>query len=206
MREAFFKIIDRDQNGCLSYEEWVGVFTKSIDPKHIQLVDWFIDQFCIRTETSGNLILTKSDFNDILSDNEVIHQPKSFTFKSDQKSNILYVKFGYRFSLIVSKKSNKIKTIELMSVLEIMASLSTDGKWLSWLKFQFLNICMNKQKGQKNATDNLEMMITLDEFTANFEFKEDFLAHRLFNYLDETKTGTIIIYECFKCVWTLSQS
>lgn len=82
LREAFFKIIDRDQNGCLSYEEWVGVFTKSIDPKHIQLVDWFIDQFCIRTETSGNILLTKSDFNDILSDNEVIHQPTSFTFSS----------------------------------------------------------------------------------------------------------------------------
>lgn len=77
-----------------------------------------------------------------------------------------------------------------MSVLEIMASLSTDGKWLSWLKYQFLNICVKKQKGQKNAFENLEMMITLDEFTSNFEFKEAFLAHRLFNYLDETKSGT----------------
>jgi hypothetical protein len=78
-----------------------------------------------------------------------------------------------------------------MSVLEIMASLSTDGKWLSWLKYQFLNICLKKKKHDpaQNALKSLEMKITLEDFTSNFEFKESFLADRLFNYLDEARTG-----------------
>ncbi len=72
MRESFFRIVDRDQNGSLSYEEWVGVFTKSIDPKNINLVDWFVDQFYKHTEISGEAVISKKDFNEILSDLEVI--------------------------------------------------------------------------------------------------------------------------------------
>jgi len=71
LREAFFGIIDKEQNECLKYEEWIGIFTKCIDPKKISLVDWFVQQYQKYTEISSEPHLTKKDLIEILSDNEV---------------------------------------------------------------------------------------------------------------------------------------
>lgn len=176
MREAFFSIVDRNNNGTLSYEEWIGTFTKSIDPKNIELIDWFVDQFSKYTSISGNSVITKEDFIDILSDNE----------------------FGFRLSLLISNKGKKIKAIQLMSTIEIMASLSMDGKWLSWLKYQFTN-AMRSHRNDSNKSDDdknpIEMKISLNDFINNFHFKEPFLAHRLFNYLDQNNSGYLTMFE-----------
>ena len=68
---AFFSILDRDQNGFLNYEEWIGTFTKSVDPSKMFLVDWFVDKFEEYTEISGEKIISKSEFIEILTDSEV---------------------------------------------------------------------------------------------------------------------------------------
>jgi hypothetical protein len=71
LRDAFFSIIDCDKKECLNYEEWIGVFTKCIDPKDTALVDWFVEQYHRHTEISSEPNLKKSDFIEIISDNEV---------------------------------------------------------------------------------------------------------------------------------------
>jgi Ca2+-binding EF-hand superfamily protein len=40
-----------------------------------------------------------------------------------------------------------------------------------------------------------EMHVTLDDFVQNFYFKEPFLAHRLFTYLDKDKSGYLSLRE-----------
>lgn len=173
---AFFSILDRDQNGFLNYEEWIGTFTKSVDPSKMFLVDWFVDKFEEYTEISGEKIISKSEFIEILTDSE----------------------FGYRFSLLIQIKSGKkIKPIELMSSIEIISTLSTDGKWLSWLKYQFIAVAKKSNLHQTDTSNNnsLEMKISLDDFLQGFDFKETFLAHRLFAYLDDDSSGYLSMRE-----------
>ena len=86
----------------------------------------------------------------------------------------------------MSPKSKRFTAIQLLSSLEVIASLSTDAKWLSWLKYQFTEaITRNKS----------EMHVTLADFVNNFYFKEPFLAHRLFDYLDRDKSGYLSLHE-----------
>jgi Ca2+-binding EF-hand superfamily protein len=68
--------------------------------------------------------------------------------------------------------------------------MSTDSKWLSWLKFQFTDAMI-----KSNRYNNNELYVTLDDFVENFNFKEPFLAERLFNYLDKDKSGTLTLHE-----------
>ena len=112
-----------------------------------------------------------------------------------------FFKFGYRFSLLIQIKSGKkIKPIELMSSIEIISTLSTDGKWLSWLKYQFIAVAKKSNLHQTDTSNNnsLEMKISLDDFLQGFDFKETFLAHRLFAYLDDDSSGNILILEILK--------
>ena len=62
-------------------------------------------------------------------------------------------------------------------------------KGLSWLKYQFTE-AMNKKLDVQN-----EMHVTLNDFVENFYFKEPFLAHRLFTYLDKDKSGYLSLRE-----------
>jgi Ca2+-binding EF-hand superfamily protein len=80
--------------------------------------------------------------------------------------------------------------LQLITSLEIIASLSTDAKWLSWLKYQFTE-AMRKS----DRMNNQELHVTLNDFLQNFYFKEPFLAHRLFEYLDKDKSGTLTLHE-----------
>lgn len=68
--------------------------------------------------------------------------------------------------------------------------MSTDTKWLSWLKYQFTEAMI-----KSNRFNNNELHVTLNDFLENFNFKEPFLAHRLFNYLDRDKSGTLSLCE-----------
>lgn len=68
--------------------------------------------------------------------------------------------------------------------------MSTDAKWLSWLKYQFTE-AMNKN----DRLDKNELHVTLEDFIQNFYFKEPFLAHRLFTYLDKDKSGYLSLRE-----------
>ena len=100
--------------------------------------------------------------------------------------------------MLISSKGKKIKAIELLSTLEIMASLSTDGKWLSWLRYQFTNALhkVNKNKPQSEISQTMNSMeanISLHDFMQSFEFKEPFLAQRIFNYLDYNNTGKFFL-------------
>lgn len=78
-----------------------------------------------------------------------------------------------------------------MSSLEIISTLSTDGKWLSWLKYQFIAVAKKSKLHQTDTLSNnsMEMKISLDDFLKSFDFKEPFLAHRLFDYLDNDNSG-----------------
>lgn len=98
--------------------------------------------------------------------------------------------FGYRFSALIAPKCRKINTIQLITALEIIASLSTDAKWLSWLKYQFTEAV---QQGGRNTAQ--ECRVTYEDFNKNFNFKEPFLAQRLFNYLDTDKSGYLTLHE-----------
>ena len=68
--------------------------------------------------------------------------------------------------------------------------MSTDSKWLSWLKFQFTDAMKKSNRYNKN-----ELYVTLQDFVENFNFKEPFLAERLFSYLDTDKSGTLTLHE-----------
>ena len=68
--------------------------------------------------------------------------------------------------------------------------MSTDAKWLSWLKYQFTDAM---QKSGRLASN--EMYITLGDFMNNFQFKEPFLAQRLFAYMDKDGSGTLSLHE-----------
>ncbi len=68
--------------------------------------------------------------------------------------------------------------------------MSTDSKWLSWLKFQFTDAMIRSNRYNKN-----ELYVTLTDFKENFHFKQPFLAERLFSYLDKDKSGTLTLHE-----------
>jgi len=109
------------------------------------------------------------------------------------------VQFGFRFSLLVSNKGKRIKADQLMTTLEIIASMSTDGKWLCWLKYQFMatksTAPVDSVGGRANPKKvrSIENKISLKQFMNNFDFKEPFLAQRLFNYLDKDKSSNLSI-------------
>jgi Ca2+-binding EF-hand superfamily protein len=80
--------------------------------------------------------------------------------------------------------------------------LSTDAKWLSWLKYQFTAAIKKKPTYQVDPNNNNNdvtnkegLFVTLEDFKENFFFKEPFLASRLFNYLDKDKSGTLTLHE-----------
>ncbi len=105
--------------------------------------------------------------------------------------------------LITNNKIRGIKPAELMTTLEIIASLSTDGKWLSWLKYQFINAASTAETTASETVDGSDMKqirsvenkITLKQFMNSFEFKEAFLPKRLFDYLDKDHSGNYLAYE-----------
>jgi len=99
-------------------------------------------------------------------------------------------KFGNRFAALIAPKSRKISSLQLIASLGIIASLSKDAKWLSWLKYQFIEAVKN------NSKSNLQdCHVAFDNFHKNFSFKEPFLARRLFDYLDVDKSGYLTIRE-----------
>ncbi len=68
--------------------------------------------------------------------------------------------------------------------------MSTDTKWLSWLKYQFTDVMI-----KSNRYNNGELHVTLKDFLDNFYFKEKFLAERLFCYMDKDSSGTLSLHE-----------
>ncbi len=74
----------------------------------------------------------------------------------------------------------------------MIASLSTDSKWLSWLKYQFVEAVTNGTARVHNAT---ECRLKFEDFKKNFNFTQDFLAQRLFDYLDTEKTGFLSLHQ-----------
>lgn len=169
LQTAFFRIMDHDDNGNLSQEEWTGSYLKLLGNEEAQyLINWFIEQFVAVTERHESEYLTLEHFAEIASDNE----------------------FGYRFSALISPKCRRVSALQLITSLEIIASCSTDSKWLKWLKYQF-TAAMDKE----DRLDKNELHVTLDDFVNNFYFKEPFLAHRLFNYLDKDKSGYLSLHE-----------
>ncbi|CAF0736842.1 unnamed protein product [Brachionus calyciflorus] len=168
LQSAFFKLIDHDNNGAISLEEWTGCFTKLLGDTDPQVMNWFVDKFnnfCTENET---VYVKEEDFSAIVTD----------------------VEFGYRFASIICPKSRRVNCLQLISSLEIIASLSTDAKWLSWLKYQFTD-AINK----RSRVDSNELHVTYDDFIENFDFKEPFLAQRLFGYLDKDGSGTLSLRE-----------
>lgn len=146
-------------------------------------MNWFVDKFntfCSEKETA---YATEIDFALLITDIEVNLQIFDLTKKK------FYSKFGYRFASIICPKSRRISAVHLLSSLEIIASLSTDAKWLSWLKYQFTEAI----KGSRASSN--ELYVTLNDFIQNFNFKEPFLAHRLFAYLDKDHSGTLSLHE-----------
>lgn len=111
-------------------------------------------------------------------------------FTSLKKIISFLLKFGYRLATLIAPKSRRIKTIQLITTLEVIASLSTDAKWLSWLKYQFTEAMSKNDRIDKN-----ELHVTLNDFIQNFSFKEPFLAHRLFAFLDKDKSGYLSLRE-----------
>lgn len=99
-------------------------------------------------------------------------------------------KFGYRFANLIAPKSRRVNTLQLLTSLEIIASMSTDSKWLSWLKYQFTDAM--QKSGRLNSN---ELYVTLNDFIHNFHFKEPFLAQRLFAYIDKDCSGTVSLHE-----------
>jgi len=97
----------------------------------------------------------------------------------------------------VSNKGKRIKAAQLMTTLEIIASMSTDGKWLCWLKYQFMAAIskaasVDSVDGMKQM-QSIENKISLEQFMNNFDFKEPFLAQRLFSFLDKDKSGNLSV-------------
>ena len=99
-------------------------------------------------------------------------------------------KFGNQFAVLIAPKSRKITSLQLLTSLGIIASLSKDAKWLSWLKYQFIEAA--KSNSKSNVQD---CHVTYDDFQKNFSFKDPFLARRLFDYLDVNKSGCLTIRE-----------
>lgn len=100
------------------------------------------------------------------------------------------MKFSYRFANLIAPKSRRVNTLQLLTALEIIASMSTDAKWLSWLKYQFTDAM--QKSGRLNTN---ELCVTLNDFMQNFHFKEPFLAERLFAYMDKDNSGTVSLHE-----------
>ncbi len=79
--------------------------------------------------------------------------------------------------------------------------MSTDAKWLSWLKYQFTAAIKKKPNYieqisvDPNNNNKEGLYVTLEDFKENFYFKEPFLATRLFEYLDKDKSGTLTLHE-----------
>ena len=69
---------------------------------------------------------------------------------------------------LISPNSRRIKTIQMITSLEIIASLSTDAKWLSWLKYQFTEAINKNDRLDKN-----ELHVTMEDFIQNFNLKTD---------------------------------
>lgn len=157
---AFFQLIDRDCNGSLCQEEWTGCFSKLLGESDIHIMNWFVDKFNSYCSISQKFYLTRQDFASIVAD----------------------VEFGYRVASVISPKSRRVNILQLLTSLEIISSMSTDTKWLSWLKYQFTDAMV-----KSNRCDKSELYVTLNDFTENFYFKEPFLASRLFNFLDKIK-------------------
>jgi Ca2+-binding EF-hand superfamily protein/predicted ferric reductase len=168
LQEAFFQIVDRDANGSLSIEEWTGCFSKLIGDGDVSDMNWFVDKFNQRCTDMNKLYLDVNDLDSITAD----------------------VEFGYRFGTIISPRARRINCVQLITSLEIIACMSTDSKWLSWLKYQFTEAMI-----QSNRYSNMEMYVTLEDFQENFYFKEPFLAARIFYYLDKDKSGTLSLHE-----------
>lgn len=169
LQTAFFRIIDHDNNGNLSQEEWTGSFLKLLGEDNNEMsVTWFIEKFNGLVTEQDSTYLKREDFHRILADSE----------------------FGYRFAALISPKSRRISTLQLITSLEIIASTSTDSKWLTWLKYQFTAAMYDSNRLDKN-----ELYVTLDDFTNNFYFKEPFLAQRLFAYLDTEKQGYLSLHK-----------
>jgi len=81
LQQAFFKIIDRDCNDCLSFEEWTGCFSKLLgDTNDTQLLNWFVEKFYSFSSQSKNNFLIQNDFVQIVSDIEVKKIKKIFIF------------------------------------------------------------------------------------------------------------------------------
>ncbi len=86
-----------------------------------------------------------------------------------------------------------------MTTLEIIASMSTDGKWLCWLKYQFMAAISIAEAASVDSVDGMKQMrsienkISLEQFMNNFDFKEPFLAQRLFSFLDKDKSGNLSV-------------
>ena len=172
LQSAFFKLIDRDSNGSLSLEEWTGSLSKLVDASTADSDDspmlWFVKKFDERCSLTGQMFIDRNDLDIICSD----------------------VEFGYRFATIISPRSRRVNCLQLITTLECIASMSTDTKWLSWLKYQFTEAMRRGQRFNK-----MELHVTLEDFMANFYFKEQFLAERLFSYLDKDKSGTLTLHE-----------
>lgn len=100
------------------------------------------------------------------------------------------IEFGYRFCTLIDPKSRRVSTIQLITALEMIASLSVDAKWLSWLKYQF----QEAMKQNSRITPG-ECRLTFNDFYNSFSFKEKFLAQRLFDYLDVDKSGFLTLHE-----------
>jgi len=79
LQQAFFKMIDRDCNDCLSFEEWTGCFSKLLgDTNDNQLLNWFVEKFYSYCSQSKNNFLNQNDFVQIVSDIEVKNNVKLF--------------------------------------------------------------------------------------------------------------------------------
>jgi len=168
LNSAFFKIMDHEFNGAISLEEWTGCFSKLLGDSDPSLINWFVDKFNNYCDLNDRKYISEQDFALIVMD----------------------IEFGYRFSQLISPKSRSINTVQLTTALEMIASLSTDTKWLSWLKFQFTEAIKAKR-----CDSAQECRVTYNDFINNFSFKEPFLAERLFKYLDTDKSGYLSLHE-----------
>ena len=93
--------------------------------------------------------------------------------------SLFFVKFGYRFGAIISPKSRRINCLQLITSLEIIGSLSTDAKWLSWLKYQFTAAIKKKPTYQVDPNNNNNDVTNKEGLFVTLEdFKENFYLHR----------------------------
>jgi Ca2+-binding EF-hand superfamily protein len=115
---------------------------------------------------------------------------KVYLTNEDVVNIITDVEFGYCLASLISPKSRKVNCVQLITALEMIASMSTDAKWLNWLKYQFTEAMEDSTR-----LNNNEVHVTLADFINNFNFKEPFLAQRLFNYLDTDRSGHLSLHE-----------